>query len=136
MWNSCFSFTLGFFSSDVKCAVLEKSRKFSKHPQAHFVNNRSMEVAFLILKMQFRGVLIISLNVYFFFDVELLLGFPQIEWLGRGDSEVSTACGLLEKVYLLHIALWLYSWVHRPYTTSRCDSCLWFTDMPLRMHLQ
>ncbi|KAK9277018.1 hypothetical protein L1049_006557 [Liquidambar formosana] len=28
----------------VKCAVLEKSRTFSKHPQAHFINNRSMEV--------------------------------------------------------------------------------------------
>lgn len=27
----------------VKCAVLEKSNKFSEHPQAHFVNNRSME---------------------------------------------------------------------------------------------
>ncbi|KAL7241199.1 hypothetical protein ACSBR2_006763 [Camellia fascicularis] len=28
----------------VKCAVLEKSVTFSKHPQAHFINNRSMEV--------------------------------------------------------------------------------------------
>ncbi|XP_022887617.1 uncharacterized protein LOC111403366 isoform X1 [Olea europaea var. sylvestris] len=28
----------------VKCAVLEKNKAFSKHPQAHFVNNRSMEV--------------------------------------------------------------------------------------------
>uniref|UniRef100_A0A7N0ZZ29 FAD-binding domain-containing protein n=1 Tax=Kalanchoe fedtschenkoi TaxID=63787 RepID=A0A7N0ZZ29_KALFE len=28
----------------VKCAVLEKSAAFSKHPQAHFINNRSMEV--------------------------------------------------------------------------------------------
>ncbi|KAJ9554504.1 hypothetical protein OSB04_018549 [Centaurea solstitialis] len=28
----------------VKCAVLEKSTTFSKHPQAHFINNRSMEV--------------------------------------------------------------------------------------------
>ncbi|XP_057949519.1 uncharacterized protein LOC131144708 [Malania oleifera] len=28
----------------IKCAVLEKSKKFSRHPQAHFVNNRSMEV--------------------------------------------------------------------------------------------
>lgn len=28
----------------VKCAVLEKSKSFSKHPQAHFINNRSMEV--------------------------------------------------------------------------------------------
>ncbi|KAK2971046.1 hypothetical protein RJ640_030796 [Escallonia rubra] len=28
----------------VKCAVLEKSGSFSKHPQAHFINNRSMEV--------------------------------------------------------------------------------------------
>jgi 2-polyprenyl-6-methoxyphenol hydroxylase-like FAD-dependent oxidoreductase len=28
----------------VKCAVLEKSATFSKHPQAHFINNRSMEV--------------------------------------------------------------------------------------------
>lgn len=28
----------------VKCSVLEKSKTFSKHPQAHFINNRSMEV--------------------------------------------------------------------------------------------
>ncbi|KAL0336004.1 UNVERIFIED_CONTAM: putative polyketide hydroxylase [Sesamum radiatum] len=28
----------------VKCAVLEKSNAFSRHPQAHFINNRSMEV--------------------------------------------------------------------------------------------
>ncbi|KAK6922376.1 FAD-binding domain [Dillenia turbinata] len=28
----------------VKCAVLEKNKAFSKHPQAHFINNRSMEV--------------------------------------------------------------------------------------------
>uniref|UniRef100_A0A5B7BW30 FAD-binding domain-containing protein n=1 Tax=Davidia involucrata TaxID=16924 RepID=A0A5B7BW30_DAVIN len=28
----------------IKCAVLEKSKSFSKHPQAHFINNRSMEV--------------------------------------------------------------------------------------------
>uniref|UniRef100_A0A2N9FSR5 FAD-binding domain-containing protein n=1 Tax=Fagus sylvatica TaxID=28930 RepID=A0A2N9FSR5_FAGSY len=28
----------------VKCAVLEKATSFSKHPQAHFINNRTMEV--------------------------------------------------------------------------------------------
>lgn len=28
----------------VKCAILEKSTTFSTHPQAHFINNRSMEV--------------------------------------------------------------------------------------------
>ncbi|KAL1808211.1 hypothetical protein ACET3Z_025201 [Daucus carota] len=28
----------------VKCAVLEKNLSFSRHPQAHFINNRSMEV--------------------------------------------------------------------------------------------
>ncbi|KAK8949460.1 hypothetical protein KSP39_PZI006102 [Platanthera zijinensis] len=28
----------------VKCAVLEKSLTFSQHPQAHFINNRSMEI--------------------------------------------------------------------------------------------
>ncbi|OAY32417.1 FAD-dependent monooxygenase apdD isoform X2 [Manihot esculenta] len=28
----------------VKCAILEKSKTFSNHPQAHFINNRSMEV--------------------------------------------------------------------------------------------
>ncbi|XP_010248896.1 PREDICTED: uncharacterized protein LOC104591655 isoform X3 [Nelumbo nucifera] len=28
----------------VKCAILEKNRTFSQHPQAHFINNRSMEV--------------------------------------------------------------------------------------------
>lgn len=31
-------------STGVKCAVLEKSSGFSRHPQAHFINNRSMEV--------------------------------------------------------------------------------------------
>ncbi|OIW14660.1 hypothetical protein TanjilG_33002 [Lupinus angustifolius] len=28
----------------IKCAILEKNRAFSKHPQAHFINNRSMEI--------------------------------------------------------------------------------------------
>ncbi|KAJ4798841.1 3-(3-hydroxy-phenyl)propionate/3-hydroxycinnamic acid hydroxylase [Rhynchospora pubera] len=28
----------------IKCAVLEKSLSFSRHPQAHFINNRSMEI--------------------------------------------------------------------------------------------
>ncbi|XP_010103188.2 uncharacterized protein LOC21390160 isoform X2 [Morus notabilis] len=28
----------------IKCAVLEKNKNFSNHPQAHFINNRSMEV--------------------------------------------------------------------------------------------
>lgn len=28
----------------VKCALVDKATCFSKHPQAHFINNRSMEV--------------------------------------------------------------------------------------------
>lgn len=28
----------------IKCTVLEKNKGFSKHPQAHFINNRTMEV--------------------------------------------------------------------------------------------
>lgn len=28
----------------IKCAVVEKSKSFSNHPQAHFINNRTMEV--------------------------------------------------------------------------------------------
>ncbi|XP_057840038.2 uncharacterized protein LOC131049948 isoform X2 [Cryptomeria japonica] len=28
----------------VKCAVIEKSQQFKQHPQAHFINNRTMEV--------------------------------------------------------------------------------------------
>ncbi|KAI7744642.1 hypothetical protein M8C21_001251 [Ambrosia artemisiifolia] len=28
----------------IKCAVVERSNEFSKHPQAHFINNRSMEI--------------------------------------------------------------------------------------------
>ncbi|GAB2220416.1 hypothetical protein Droror1_Dr00008066 [Drosera rotundifolia] len=28
----------------IRCAILEKSKSFSLHPQAHFINNRSMEV--------------------------------------------------------------------------------------------
>ncbi|MQM09234.1 hypothetical protein Taro_042101 [Colocasia esculenta] len=37
---------LSFFLTKlgVKCAVIEKSFKFSHHPQAHFINNRSMEL--------------------------------------------------------------------------------------------
>lgn len=31
-------------ATGVKCAILEKSKTFSNHPQAHFINNRSMEV--------------------------------------------------------------------------------------------
>lgn len=33
-----------YFWQGVECAVLEKNRIFSSHPQAHFINNRSMEV--------------------------------------------------------------------------------------------
>ncbi|KAJ4839394.1 hypothetical protein Tsubulata_016848 [Turnera subulata] len=28
----------------IKCSIMEKSKAFSNHPQAHFINNRSMEV--------------------------------------------------------------------------------------------
>lgn len=28
----------------VKCALVDKATRFSKHPQAHFINNRSMEI--------------------------------------------------------------------------------------------
>lgn len=28
----------------IKCTVLERNKAFSKHPQAHFINNRSMEI--------------------------------------------------------------------------------------------
>lgn len=28
----------------INCAVLERNKAFSKHPQAHFINNRSMEI--------------------------------------------------------------------------------------------
>ncbi|KAJ8758885.1 hypothetical protein K2173_002664 [Erythroxylum novogranatense] len=31
-------------SAGVKCSVLEKNKAFSNHPQAHFINNRSMEI--------------------------------------------------------------------------------------------
>jgi len=40
---------LSHYSVGVKCAVLEKNRVFSQHPQAHFINNRTMEVSFLYL---------------------------------------------------------------------------------------
>lgn len=33
----------------VKCSILEKNKGFSNHPQAHFINNRTMEVDFLSL---------------------------------------------------------------------------------------
>nr|GMC62808.1 putative polyketide hydroxylase isoform X1 [Ipomoea batatas] len=36
--------TKNWTCTGVKCAVLEKSKVFSTHPQAHFINNRSMEV--------------------------------------------------------------------------------------------
>ncbi|XP_061338730.1 uncharacterized protein LOC133285505 [Gastrolobium bilobum] len=28
----------------IKCSILERNKAFSKHPQAHFINNRSMEI--------------------------------------------------------------------------------------------
>jgi len=37
----------------IKCAVLEKGKSFSKHPQAHFINNRTMEVDYHIWKIKF-----------------------------------------------------------------------------------
>lgn len=61
----------------VKCAILEKNKVFSKHPQAHFINNRSMELLFL--------------------DIS------QIGWSWRRDSKISTASRVLEKVYILYI---------------------------------
>lgn len=61
----------------VKCAILEKNKVFSKHPQAHFINNRSMELLFL--------------------------GISQIGWSWRRDSKISTACRVLEEVYILYI---------------------------------
>lgn len=42
MVNFVFCFLMS--TAGVKCAVLEKSSAFSRHPQAHFINNRSMEV--------------------------------------------------------------------------------------------
>ncbi|KAK1575144.1 hypothetical protein Q3G72_003033 [Acer saccharum] len=35
----------------IKCSVCQKNEAFSKHPQAHFINNRSMEVDFLLWVM-------------------------------------------------------------------------------------
>lgn len=49
--------TIFFFFVGVKCAVLEKSASFSRHPQAHFINNRTMEVDFLICRIQYHGLL-------------------------------------------------------------------------------
>lgn len=47
MVNFVFCFLMS--TAGVKCAVLEKCSAFSRHPQAHFINNRSMEVFSLSL---------------------------------------------------------------------------------------
>jgi hypothetical protein len=31
----------------IKCAVIEKNVEFTRHPRAHFINNRTMEVCTL-----------------------------------------------------------------------------------------
>lgn len=39
-----FNYILIIVDLGIKCAVVERNTAFSKHPQAHFINNRSMEV--------------------------------------------------------------------------------------------
>lgn len=54
-WNNI-NVRLSYYFVGVECAVLEKNTVFSEHPQAHFINNRSMEVLFFILKFSFTFV--------------------------------------------------------------------------------
>lgn len=97
-------FTVFFIG--IKCAVLEKNKNFSNHPQAHFINNRSMEVGFLTWEMSLNELLGIS----WFILTVLLLGVSQIGWPCRGDTEVSTTSRVMEKVHLLYFTLWFCSW--------------------------
>lgn len=58
----------------VECAVVDKATSFSKHPQAHFINNRSMEVGFLCsLWLDFvfggPGFLILNFSVFIYLDL-------------------------------------------------------------------
>jgi len=40
------SCSYSFYSNPagIKCAVIEKNVKFTRHPRAHFINNRTMEI--------------------------------------------------------------------------------------------
>lgn len=62
---SSLSFFLSFLLG-VKCALVDKATRFSKHPQAHFINNRSMEVAFSFLFFLFLVVMILYFSSYAF----------------------------------------------------------------------
>lgn len=104
----------------VKCAVLEKSRNFSKHPQAHFINNRTMEVEFLMQKIKFSGL---PGKISFHLKC-VILGVPQIGWPGGGDPDISTTSRIMEKVCILYFSLWFSSRIGGPHATSRCSLSL------------
>lgn len=64
----------------VKCAVVDKATSFSKHPQAHFINNRSMEVGFFVfpvVKIVFGCPGFLNLNV----SVLIYLDLSCIGWI-------------------------------------------------------
>ena len=48
------SCSYSFYSNPagIKCAVIEKNVKFTRHPRAHFINNRTMEVCMLTNALQ------------------------------------------------------------------------------------
>lgn len=75
----------------VKCAVVEKNKTFSSHPQAHFINNRTMEVNFLCIG-ETLFVFVGILNNQNSSIHKTISGVPQNEWLGGGNSKISTAC--------------------------------------------
>lgn len=108
----------------IKSAVLERNITFSKHPQAHFINNRSMEVKFLLHLLSDR----FFFNKYtkaFVLTKSPTSDIPQNWWSCWENPKLSTTGGFMEEVCVLYFSLWFNSWICGPHQTSRCYSVVW-----------
>lgn len=113
LWHMPFFVPVG-----VKCAVVEKNRSFSKHPQAHFINNRSMEVDWISLNEYAIPMTKLKIQIDVFIQ-NWLIDISQIGWTSRGDTIISTTCRVMEKVHLLYVTEWYNSRICGPYATTR-----------------
>lgn len=118
-----------FFCSiiGINCTVLERNKAFSKHPQAHFINNRSMEVKNILLI----NYLISKKASWFILISDAILDIPQNWWPCWRDPKVSTTSRFMEEIYILYFPLWFNSWIGWSHTTSRCYSVVHESQFPV-----
>lgn len=105
------------FIIGINCTVLERNKAFSKHPQAHFINNRSMEV-----KSSLWYIIYFQETKALWFNLisGAILDIPQNWWPCWRDPKVSATSRFMEEIYILYFPLWFNSWICRSHTTSRC----------------